>query len=195
MKTTWKNRLTPYDAELFMMVESLTGKPCVPEYHSRDCYKIVVDYSNRSDADFVNAIVDAVIGRIGERFVNIQDNPDAKQFVVKIKLSEHDYPFVIGDERDRFECDPEKGRLVYNRSGEKLRVIFLTNNVREYSRLRKFVGGGQIRIPRNEKEAISFHFLNGSVFLDAMETDAICRDESGHYFVMNQREFETWEQL
>ena len=69
-------KLTPFDAELCRMVESLTGKPCEPQWWNLTQYRIIVDYSIRPEPDFVSAVIDAIAGRAGQRFVDVKDKPE-----------------------------------------------------------------------------------------------------------------------
>lgn len=53
---SWQDRLTPFDTELCIMVESLTGKPCEPKCGGKDEYFIVVDYSDHPQPDYIAAV-------------------------------------------------------------------------------------------------------------------------------------------
>lgn len=86
----WKERLTPFDQELFAMVQSLTGN-CETK-NGGTHYFIIVGYGGH-DADYLSAVMDAIAGRVGERLIKITDEPDNKRFVVRIKFAK-EYPHI-----------------------------------------------------------------------------------------------------
>lgn len=184
------DRLTPFDAELCVMVESLTQKPCVPE-PGKGLYSIQVDYSIRPEPDFVAALIAAIEGRAGERFLSVEDFPDNKFLRIRIKYSDAKLPFCYGSETTKVEPDLSVADT-YCRGEEVLRAVQVRRT--DLERLQKFVGGGELRIPRCPDCKASFHFLNGSVFLDVDEYDYICAGKVA-FFVMKCREFESNFQL
>lgn len=184
------DRLTPYDAELCMMVESLTQKPCAPE-PEKDFYRIQVDYSTRPEPDFVAALIAAIEGRAGERFLSVEDFPDDKFLLIRIKYSGEKLPFCYGDERNKIEPDLSVAET-YCRGEEVLKAVQVRRT--DLERLQKFVGGGELRIPRSPECKATFHFLNGSVFLDVDEYDYICAGKAA-FFVIKKGEFEDSFQL
>lgn len=86
----WKERLTPFDLELFAMIQSLTGNCEVKNGGTH--YFIIVGYGGH-DADYLSAVMDAIAGRVGERLIKITDEPDNKRFVVRIKFAK-EYPHI-----------------------------------------------------------------------------------------------------
>lgn len=184
------DRLTPFDAELCVMVQSLTQKPCVPE-PGEELYSIQVDYSIRPEPDFVAALIAAIEGRAGERFLSVEDFPDNKFLRIRIKYSEEKLPFCYGDETSKGEPNISVADT-YCRGEEVLRAVQVRRT--DLERLQKFVGGGELRIPRCPDCKATFHFLNGSVFLDVYEYDYICAGKVA-FFVMKCREFESNFQL
>lgn len=189
--STINDRLTPFDAELCMMVESLTQKPCKPISASTDCYAIVVDYSIRPEPDFIAALLAAIEGRAGERFQSVEDFPDSKFLRIRIKYSEEKLPFCYGDETSKGEPDISVADT-YCRGEEVLKAVQVRRT--DLERLQKFVGGGELRIPRCPDCKATFHFLNGSVFLDVDEYDYIIAGKVA-FFVIKWREFEAEFQL
>lgn len=182
----WKKRLTPFDWELCMMVESLTGKPCEPKNGGINKYFISVDYSKRSDADFVSALIDAVCGRLGDRVVTLEDYPDLQQFVVHVKFSGQRYPGIMRTERNH-KPNPSKG-LVYCRSLAEIRAVQVKRG--NMDRLLAFVGNGEMEIP-DDGPAI-FHFRNtaGDVWQHAYEFDYIVFVSDGRFDVVRKDDFE-----
>lgn len=181
------SRLTPYDGELQMMVRSLTGKPCELHYGGEDEFFIVVDYSGHPDSDYINALMDAVAGRVGKRLVKMEDEPDAKRFVARIKYSEDKYPAIMRlDPEQESGPHPENGD-VYFEPVPKCIALQVTRDNAE--RLLAFVGNGEMEIP-DDGPAV-FHFINaGSVYAHAPEFSYIVYDRNERFIVMDKDEFE-----
>ena len=85
MKNYWKTKLTPFDAELFKMVESLTEKPCEPK-NGGNHYFFEVDYEKHSEPEYILAIWDAIEGRIGKRLINIKDDAERHALLVRVRF-------------------------------------------------------------------------------------------------------------
>ena len=82
-KEYWKSQLTPFDAELVKMVESLTGKPCVPK-NGGNHYFFEADYEKHNTPEYICAIWDAIEGRIGKRLISMRDDPERKTIIVRL---------------------------------------------------------------------------------------------------------------
>lgn len=182
----WRERLNPFDAELQMMVESLTGKPCEQKNAGMGNYFIVVDYSKRTEPDFVNAVMDAIAGRLGERLVSIKDNPDASKCTVYIKLSKQVYPGIVRMPRND-EPGLTYGKVYCKRLGEIRAVQVKRDNP---SVLFQFVGNGELELP--EDGPAVYHFLNAnmSVYAHAPENSYIVYIRQGLYKVVDETTFE-----
>lgn len=83
---SWHSKLTPYDAELCRMVESLTGVETEPRLGGDDEYFIVVDYSAHPQPDWISAVLDAIQGRVGERFIEMNNDPENSFCIVHIRF-------------------------------------------------------------------------------------------------------------
>jgi len=97
-KDIWKKKLTPFDAALCRMVESLTGHDTEPCLGGKDEYFIVIDYSDHpNDPDWLNAVLSAVQGHAGDRYISQTDDPDTHQVVVHIRFDKDRtlYPMQI----------------------------------------------------------------------------------------------------
>lgn len=194
----WKNKLTPYDAELFMMVESLTGKPCHTFSGESSRYCLVVDYSNRPEPEFVSAVMDAVIGRIGERFINLEDKADEMKFVVTIGFSTKNYPGLIKCGCNRKEMPDVGGKYVLKNVGTgtdiaPIRALQVKRD--NVGLLMAFVGNGELEVEQNidvhTKGKAVYHFINaGSVYEHADEFDYIVYVGPGRFEVVKIGEFE-----
>lgn len=91
---SWREKLTPFDENLFRMVQSLTGEKCVAK-NGGGYYFIVVDYSRHRDSDYVSAVLAAIQGRTGERFISMTDEPEAARVIVRIRFDKHKYEPLI----------------------------------------------------------------------------------------------------
>lgn len=91
---SWREKITPFDENLFRMVQSLTGEKCVAR-NGGSYYFIVVDYSRHRDSDYVSAVLAAIQGRTGERFISMTDEPEAARVIVRIRFSKEKYEPII----------------------------------------------------------------------------------------------------
>lgn len=187
-KDYWQSHLTPYDAELAMMVESLTGISCELK-NGGDHYFFEANYRNHNDPQYILAIWDAIEGRAGDRLIDIQDQPERTSILVRVKFSEQEYPGIV-----RFQAThqnkPEKGDL-YCRQLEEIRAMQVTRE--NVGRLLGFVGNGEMEIERRPGGKATFHFRNafGSVFEHAAEFDYIVFVKDGLFVVVNKEKFES----
>lgn len=85
MKDMWKSKLTPFDAELCRMVESLTGIDCEPK-NGGNHYFIEANYRNHNNPEYIVAMWDAIEGRCGKRLISIKDMPERTSLFVRISF-------------------------------------------------------------------------------------------------------------
>lgn len=188
MENWWKSKLTPFDSELCVMVESLTGKPCEPRNGGDEQYFIVADYSDNPDPDFVSALMDAVAGRVGNRLDKIDDNPDEKYFVAYVFFSVEKYPNVLRLDRDA------KPRIavgdLYCRQLETIRAVQVKRE--NIGQLLQFVGNGEMEIEKIPGGKAVFHFKNacGSVYAHAPEFSYIVHKKDGLFNIVDKETFE-----
>ena len=184
-KEYWQTKLTPYDAELALMVESLTEMPCELK-NGGDHYFFEADYSKHNDAQWILAVWDAIEGRTGKRLIDIKDDPDRTCLFVHVKFSEQEYPHFYGSAK---YSKPKPGiGNVYCRQLEE--IIALQVKPGAFDQLVEFVGNGEMEIP--EKGYVLFHFRNayGSVYEHANENDYIVFVKNGLFIVVDQATFE-----
>lgn len=181
----WQTKLTPYDAELAMMVESLTGIPCKLK-NGGDHYFFEANYRDHNDPQYILAIWDAIEGRAGDRLIEIQDQPERTSIFVRVKFSEQEYPGIVRFET-MHENKPEKGDS-YCRQLEEIRAMQVKRE--NVGRLLGFVGNGEMEIPKDGPA--TFHFRNafGSVFEHAAEFDYIMFVKDGLFVVVGKEKFE-----
>ena len=82
---SWRERLNAFDAQLCNMVESLTGMECEPK-NGGDHYFIECNYCNHNEPGYVLSLWDAIEGRVGNRLLEIRDEPERTSLIVKIKF-------------------------------------------------------------------------------------------------------------
>lgn len=184
----WKKRLTPFDAEMLMMVASLTQKECEPVFDDGG-YRFNADYENhQTEPNWITALWGAIEGRAGERLLDIENIPECHCLVVKIKFSEDEYPSITRLDRDSKE-NPAAGDL-YCKSLDEVRAVQVTRaNV---GKLLALVGNGEMEIERCPEGKATFHFRNAgfSVWNHAPEFSYIIYRKPGQFLVMDRAEFE-----
>lgn len=182
----WMRKLTPFDTELAIMVESLTERPCQIK-NGGNHYFFECDYEKHaSDPEYLSAIYDAIAGRAGKRLITITDNPDRHAFIVRVKFSDVQYPGLIHVDRDA-DARPAAGDL-YSRQLSMVRALQVTRE--NAGRLLAFVGNGEMEIP--EIGPAVFHFRNaaGSVWAHAPESSYIVYSKAGLFSIVSKEEFE-----
>lgn len=185
MADYWKEKLNPFDAELFLMVESLTEKPCEPK-NGGDHYFFEADYSKHHTPEYISAVMDAIAGRLGERMIEMVDDPDRETILVRVKFSETEYPGLMQSVAKK-RGNPDKGFVFCHKLEEIKAVQVKTENVQ---RLLEFVGNGQIEFPKDGP--MKFHFLNASrsVWAHAEHLQYIVFVKEGLFEVVGKEEFE-----
>ena len=83
----WKEKLTPFDAELCRMVESITEMDCEPKNGGEDFF-IECNYQKHNKPEFILGLWDAIEGRVGKRLIEIKDCPESTCLLVRIKFYE-----------------------------------------------------------------------------------------------------------
>ena len=184
-KDYWRTKLTPFDTELAIMVESLTGKPCELK-NGGDNYFFEADYENHNEPNYILAIWDAIEGRTGERLLEIKDNAERHALFVRVKFSEQKYPGVIRASRN---CSPQEsyGKTYCHKLVEIRAVQVERDNAENVLR---FVGNGEWEIP--DDGPATFHFLNavGSVFAHAPEHSYIVHAGPERFEIVDKETFE-----
>lgn len=181
----WRTKLTPFDTELAIMVESLTGKPCELK-NGDNGYFFEADYENHNDPNYILAMWDAIEGRTGDRLLEIKDDAERHALFVRVKFSEQKYPGVIRASRD---CSPQEsyGKTYCHKLVEIRAVQVERDNAENVLR---FVGNGEWEIP--DDGPATFHFLNaaGSVFAHAPEHSYIVHAGPERFEIVDKETFE-----
>lgn len=184
----WEKRLTPWDIELAIMVESLTGKPC-KLCNGGDHFFFEADYEKHAtEPEYLLALWDAIDGRAGKRLVGMDDDPERHVFIVSVMFSNERYPALIRLDRDAKE-NPSVGTPYYSKTDDVNHVLAVKVERGNDAQLLAFIGNGQMLIGENK---IAFQFLNasGSVYADAPEHSYIVYRGPGRFEIIEQEKFE-----
>ena len=186
MKDFWKTKLTPWDSELAMMVQSLTERPCEMR-NGGDGYFFEANYEAHQDPEYIAAMMEAIEGRAGQRLIEIKDDPDRKCLIVHVAFSTESLPCL--ERKEISQPSPAEGRYYIDDYGYVISALQVKRNGGR--RLLKFVGNGEMEIP-DDGPAV-FHFLNadGSVFAHATEGQYIIFQRYTHFLVMDAEQFES----
>lgn len=191
MNEDWKQKLSPWDAELFRMVESLTGKPCEPK-NGGDHFFFEADYeAHKDNPEYLLALWDAIEGRAGKRIVGMDDDAERHVFVVTVLFSNERYPALIRCDRDETE-HPEAGTPYYSITDDTNEILAVQVERENAAQLLAFVGNGELRIERKPGGKAVFQFKNagGSVYADAPEHSYIVYRGPGRFEVVEKDAFE-----
>ena len=185
----YSDKLTPFDLELFLMVESLTGRECERKYDA-ESYSFLADYeAHQKEPEWILALWDAIEGRTGERLISIEDSPNVHCLEVRVKYSDNQLPHLVRLDRD---C-PEQIAIgdVYCRSLEQVRAIQVKRE--NAGRLLAFVGNGEMEIEKRPDGKATFHFRNagGSVYAHAPEFSYIVYVSPGRFKIVGKEPFES----
>ncbi len=181
----WKQWLTPFDVELFVMVESLTERRCEPGL-DHDGYFFEADYELHNDPQYILAIWDAIDGRLGKRLISIKDDPERHCLFVRVKFENRTYPAVMRYEHD-FEPDLSVAQL-YKRNNVEYRAMLVDRNNAE--ELLRFVGCGEMEIPKDGKAMLHLRNVGGMVFMHAPENTYVVHIADGHFTIIPKDVFE-----
>lgn len=181
------NRFTPFDSELFLMIESLTGKkPLIVEGQNAYTMTVLVDFGIPIPQK--QAIADAIAGRLGKRIIS-SEMYDCS-FCYRVAYGDD-----CGQIRDSTlfeEGDISISNIFYPRQTELRGLLVLEPN---FERLVRFVGNGQWE--RTSDGAGIFHFLNasGTVYCDAPEGSYLIYVKPGLYRVATKEEMNYFDML
>lgn len=187
----WEKRLTPWDIELAIMVESLTGKPC-ELCNGGDHFFFEADYEKHAtEPEYLLALWDAIEGRTGKRLLGIDDDPDRHVFIVTVIFSNERYPALIRCDRDETE-HPEAGTPYFSIVDDTDEILAVQVERGNAAQLLAFVGNGEMRIDREPGGKAVFQFKNagGSVYADAPEHSYVVYRGPGRFEIMDKEAFE-----
>lgn len=190
-------RTTPFDAETVVMLKSLTERESfITEFD--DHFTIHAFYSKHNDVDYINAIIVAVRGRMGERYMGVDDDPDNKSLKFTIAYDKHNLPDIEGftdvvpaelEKGDLYCCKPNMAEDAQIRAIQVRRDNWVT--------VAMFCGNGTMQIERHPGGKAWFTFLNNGTYVDVPENDYIVRRPNSNAFeIWKKTDFEkTWKKV
>lgn len=170
-------KITPFDYEALVMLESLTEREVVPTEMDEN-FTFHVFYNKHNDPMYISAIIDAVRGRYGERFIEVNDDPERQTLKFTIAYANTELPTLAGDLYPT-KPRPEFG-MTYSHQLEEIHAIQVTRL--NHDKLRTFVGGGQMAIERCPNGKMWFTFVNNGIFVDAPENSYIVKRKNATHF-------------
>lgn len=183
MNEYFYDKLTPRDTEIAIMVESLVGKPCEIQ-NGGDCWFMQVDYSEHPDSDYLAAVMAAIEGKAGDRFLEFKDMPDNNSFLVYIAFDKKDLPQQAG--YIGMNREARKWLGVFN---EKTGLWEIEVDRKRYSEVIAFIGGGEWEIEKCPGGKATFHFVDrvSGVIQHVNEGDVLVRLENGRIIVRRNK--------
>lgn len=178
-----KSKLTPFDVETFLMIESITGvEPEVVQ--SKVSYKISVCTYNLSD-EKITAIKNAVSGRLGKRLYNTESGINKIVFSVEFQENAEKFPTEI--RTDLGTPDNNAGKVFCRRLLEVRALPVMRDNL---EKLLMFTGGGTMQIPRTPGGLAVYSFpTENGIMLDVPEGNYIVLTPDGKFGKMDMQTF------
>lgn len=181
-----KKTLTPFDHETVLMLQSLTDYDVVVIEQERKFY-LDFSYEYHNEPNYINAVINALRGRIGERLIELHDDAENKMIRAEILYDVNQYPELVGSYEQGTPNDD--AAEIYCSKNVEVRAIQVTRD--NIGKLQNFVGGGTFAIEKKPNGLLWFSFLNNGVFLDAREFSFIVKHGESKYFeVWPREEFE-----
>lgn len=178
-----KSKLTPFDVETFLMIESITGvEPEVVQ--SKVSYKISVCTYNLSD-EKITAIKNAVSGRLGKRLYNTESGINKIVFSVEFQENAEKFPTEI--RTDLGTPDNNAGKVFCRRLLEVRALPVKRDNL---EKLLMFTGGGTMQIPRTPGGLAVYSFpTENGIMLDVPEGNYIVLTPDGKFGKIDMQTF------
>lgn len=162
------------------MAETLTGHEVLVT-QLPDEFTLHVMYENNPDVDYVNAVINAMRGRLGERLNHFSDDPDNCILCFGVSYDTTEYPDVFGD-FDEIERK-DVGRK-YSGNGHIVKALRVHRDMA--GTLREFVGNGRMIVQSKMSGGKArFEFVTDGRFVDAFEGSWIV-EENGRFFCCNE---------
>lgn len=187
--TNQNQKLGPFDAELCMMIENVT-KQNVSVFFEHSFIQLVWGIETDQPApqrkkDIDTALINAVRGRLGERFIS-SENINGLKFVF-FKFDPVQYP----EERRFSQTEPvirPESRFI-RKDIEVEAVYFDRKNI---EKVNEFTGGGTITIPREKNGVAEFVFTSqaSGLFVTVREGQYIVRGKGKKITLYSKAEFE-----
>ena len=182
-----KNRLTPFDAELCMMIEDVSNEK-VNVFFEANYLQLVWGNSGsqiQTDPKIEHALEMAIQGRVGDRFISYE-NINGQKFVF-IRFDKTQYP----DEYRYNETQPSiVAGVKYARKIKMVDAVYFDReNINQVS---AFTGGGSLIIPKEINAIAFFEFTSpaNGLTIVAKEGQYVVRNSKGQISFQDKTEFE-----
>lgn len=178
-----ESKLTPFDSETFIMIESITGKDVevIPNYFS---YTLTA-YTSKLDDDKIESLINSVSGRLGKRLSKIDKRAYCVIFSVWYQKTTYDLPFEYSKE---YTKPDETAGDIYCRRLLEVRALPVKRDNLE--KLLMFTGGGTMQIPRTPGGLAVYSFTTeNGVMLDVPESNFIVLTPDGKFGKMDMQTF------
>lgn len=176
-------RLTPFDAECIRMIADITHVE--PQVEQKDDVFTVAVMLGTVPTETIQALQNAIIGRLGERLKLHGTTDDQLIFTIAYDPEGETLPDMLGG--DVIEIDPNAGTQ-YCRTLKEINAIQVDrDNVEE---LQRFTGGGSMTIPRIPGGIGIYSFISDNgLSIDVPETWYIIREDNGKFSKYPNRDF------
>lgn len=182
--------LTPFDYDLIAMIENIT-KNKVTTYLEEGYIRL--EFSVLAfEEKFVNAIKDAVAGRIGDKFIGFEIEDEHQNEIVVSSIA-----------KVRFDSDPEQwptqikyeltepisvDNSTFARKAKEVEaVLFGRDNI---ERILEFTGGGTLTIPVALHEPATYEFPTENGVLMTVKEGFYIVKEKTHFYLLSKKDFE-----
>lgn len=177
------NSLTPFDHDMINMIEkTLNAK--IYAYQKMD--KVGISFNSRNDKEeTIQAVVEAVKGRLGSRFISFEKNEDSCTLL--FGYSEESFP-------EQFRFDLKKPDLtVSNRYIEKTKFDVRAIQFTEVSvnMLIDFTGGGSLTFMKegSQQKPVSYEFPDQDGHFKTVNITDYVAEQNGVFKVYSEKDF------
>lgn len=182
--------LSPFDHELALMISKTLDREVKVFLDKRitlsfDCPESLVEYPENDPT--INAVLQAVKGRLGDRFFSMFITDDNIMGIV-FEFDKTQYPVEI---RTGIKKADHSQATIYCRTLKEVRAIQMTPE--NIDKLDAFVGGGILEYSKDISNPLEprphFTFLNfNDVFMTCYEGQYVVLD-NGKFFVISEKDF------
>jgi len=183
-----ENKLSPFDMDLCVMIESVTKKQTTIDYiENKLIIKVCVFDLEKKEVD---SLVEAVKSRLKERFVSFMVAEGLLFLGFKEDPELKDYPNQYFYETKEFQKVP--GSTYCRKLKEIEAVLFVEKNIDE---IVAFTGGGTLTVPKLSTKLFDdiayYEFVTpNGIFCKVFAGEYIVND-NGRFYKMNKKAFDS----
>lgn len=171
-----KGKITPFDTETALMVESITKKDCVLEAQD-EWFRLEADLEDLTNKE-ASAVIEAIKGRFGERIMQTQTTYFGQNItkvsadITYAEKSGEQAEEIGGDYVVETPRDLSVGKVY--KSKEQLFAALQVDRSK-INDLIRFTSGGRMEIEKKLGSTAKYHFLDeNGIMQTAKEGDYIC---------------------